>query len=94
MENQPQQHDDGEGDLLVGAEAIAAYLAFLGWEGADADKVYNIVRRQRQRGESGKPRDGPSKPSTSWPIGSDGAKLIASKRRLNKHAQKITAPAS
>jgi hypothetical protein len=27
-----------------------------------------------------------------WPIGSDGIKLVASKRRLIRHAQKITAP--
>jgi hypothetical protein len=25
-----------------------------------------------------------------WPIGSDGAKLVASKRRLSRHAEKIT----
>jgi hypothetical protein len=29
--------------------------------------------------------------SRRWPIGSDGGKLIASKRRLTRHAQKLTA---
>ena len=29
-----------------------------------------------------------------WPIGNDGGNLIASKRRLTRHAQKLTAPAS
>jgi hypothetical protein len=30
--------------------------------------------------------------SGKWPIGKYGANLIASKRRLARHAQKITAP--
>jgi hypothetical protein len=58
------------GDLLVGADAIRAYLVHLGLP-EDTDVYY--MRRARR-----------------WPIGSDGAKLIASKRRLSRYAEKIT----
>jgi hypothetical protein len=27
-----------------------------------------------------------------WPIGNDGAKLVASKKRLNRYAERISAP--
>lgn len=64
------------GDLLVGADAIRTYLIFLGMP-EDIDVYY--LRR-----------------AGHWPIGktADGksANLIASKRRLARHAQKITAP--
>jgi hypothetical protein len=76
-----QHHDDGDdrltGDLLVGAAAICAYLIVLGMpEDTDADDVYYLKR-------------------SGWPIGNtggDGGKLIASKRRLARHTQKIAAP--
>ena len=61
------------GDLLVGAEAIRAYLAHLGMP-EDVD-VYYLKRAGR------------------WPIGKtagDGGSLIASKRQLIRHAEKIT----
>ena len=70
------EHDEAEmrpGDLLVGAEAIRAYLAHLGMP-ADVDVYY--LRRARR-----------------WPIGKtagEGGSLIASKRRLTQHAEKIT----
>jgi hypothetical protein len=76
MDTNPQQNDGDErlaGDLLFGAEAIRAYLIFLGIP--DPDVCY--LRR------AGK-----------WPIGktADGksANLIASKRRLTRHVEKIT----
>jgi hypothetical protein len=66
------QHDEGDarpGDLLVGADAIRAFLMHLGME---ADPYY--LKR------------------SGWPIGNtagDGGKLIASKRRLAKHTEKL-----
>jgi hypothetical protein len=74
------QHDEGDerlaGDLLVGAEAILNYLIFLGMPAdTDVDDVYYLKRTGR------------------WPIGNtagDGGKLIASKRRLARHADKVT----
>jgi hypothetical protein len=77
----PPLDDDDEpverlaGDLLVGADAIRAFLVHLGMP-EDTD-VYYIKR------------------AGIWPIGKtggDGGNLIASKRRLTRHAQKITAP--
>jgi hypothetical protein len=81
MDDNNQQYDDGDdrlaGDLLVGADAIRAYLVFLGMpDDTDADDVYYFKR-------------------SGWPIGNtggDGGKLIASKRRLARHTQKIAAP--
>jgi hypothetical protein len=75
-----KQQDDGDerlaGDLLVGADAILNYLIFLGMPAdTDVDDVYYLKRTGR------------------WPIGNtagDGGKLIASKRRLARHAEKIT----
>jgi hypothetical protein len=66
------------GDLLVGAEAIRDYLVELGLPATTkAGDVYYLKRAQQ------------------WPIGkvSEGrsAKLIASKRRLMRHAEKLTA---
>jgi hypothetical protein len=75
------QHDEWDerlagGDLLVGAGAIRAFLVYLGMpEGVDP---YYLKRARR------------------WPIGNTGGgdgrggKLIASKRRLAHHAEKIT----
>jgi hypothetical protein len=75
MDDTNPQHDDGDdrlaGDLLVGAEAIAAYLVYLGVPNPD---VYYLKR------------------ANVWPIGNtagDRSKLIASKRRLARHADKI-----
>jgi hypothetical protein len=73
--NNPQ--DDGDdrfaGDLLVGADAIRAYLVGLGMP--QSVDVYYLKR------------------SGHWPIGNtagtDG-KIIASKRRLIRHLEKIT----
>jgi len=78
------QHDTDDpqverfaGDLLVGADAIRVFLVHLGMP-ADTD-VYYLKRAGR------------------WPIGSTngggrkgGGKLIASKRRLIRHAEEIT----
>jgi hypothetical protein len=73
-----QQEDERlAGDLLVGADAILNYLIFLGMPAdTDVDDVYYLKRTGR------------------WPIGNtagDFGKLIASKRRLARHAQKIAA---
>jgi len=63
------------GDLLVGAKAIRAFLQYLGM--SEADPYY--LRR-----------------GGHWPIGNTGrgvgggGKLIASKRRLIRHAEEIT----
>ena len=78
MDQNPQQHDQGDerlagGDLLIGADPIEGYLKILGVPNPDA---YYLRR-------AGK-----------WPIGKYGANLIASKRRLARHAEKITAPTS
>ena len=81
MDDTKQHHDDGDdrlaGDLLVGADAIRAYLIFLGMpDDTDAEDVYYLKR-------------------SGWPIGNtagDGGKLIASKKRLARHTQKIAAP--
>jgi hypothetical protein len=78
MDSNQHQHDDGDerlagGDLLVGADAIRAFLVYLGMpEGTDP---YYLKRAGR------------------WPIGNtggEGGKLTASKRRLIRHAEKIT----
>ena len=49
MDDTNQHHDDGDdrlaGDLLVGADAICAYLIFLGMpDDTDADDVYYLKR--------------------------------------------------
>jgi len=66
--------DDRAGDLLVGAEAILGFLVYLGMP-EDTD-VYYLRRAKR------------------WPIGNTGGggagKLIASKRRLIRHAEELT----
>ena len=76
---QQQEDERLAGDLLVGADAILNYLISLGILPADADvdDVYYLKRTGR------------------WPIGNtagdDGGKLIALKRRLARHVQKIAA---
>ncbi len=74
-----QQHEGEDerlaGDLVVGADAIHAYLVYLGMP-EETDPYY-------------------LKRTGNWPIGKtggDGGYLIASKRKLAKHAQKIAAP--
>ena len=71
------QHDEGNelaGDLLVGGDKIAVFLAVLGWsENPEDIDVYYLKR-------------------SGWPIGNtagNGGKLIASKRRLARHTDKI-----
>jgi hypothetical protein len=71
------QHDDTHalaGDLLLGADAIRAFLVHLGMP-EDVD-VYYLKR------------------AGDWPIGktADGRSsyLVASKKRLERHAEKIT----
>lgn len=64
--------DELDGDLLIGAKAIAAYLTYLGIPNPD---VYYLKRAGR------------------WPIGNvggDRSDLIASKRKLVSHAEKLT----
>jgi hypothetical protein len=77
MDTSTPQSDTDElaGDLLVGKDAIKAYLIHLGMP-EETDPYY-------------------LKRSGFWPIGKTsgkGGSLIASKRRLTRHAQKITAP--
>jgi hypothetical protein len=76
----PPLDDDDEsverlaGDLLVGADAIKAFLVELGMP--EQTDPYYLKRAGR------------------WPIGKtggDGGLLIASKRRLTRHVEKITA---
>ena len=74
MNANPTQHDEDArpGDLLVGADAIHAFLVHLGMP-EDTD-VYYLKRTH------------------ALPIGNltgDGGKLIASKRRLARHTDKI-----
>jgi hypothetical protein len=75
--DQNQQREEDErlvgGDLLVGADAIRAFLIYLGMP-AGTDPYY-------------------LKRAGHWPIGNTGGgggKLIASKRRLTRHAEEIT----
>jgi hypothetical protein len=77
--NRGQPSDDepterlAAGDLLVGAAAIRAFLVELGIPRKTADPYY-LKRTGR------------------WPIGNtggDGGKIIASKRRLIHHADKL-----
>jgi hypothetical protein len=74
-----QQHDDGD-------DRLAGDLLF----GADAIRDYLV--------HLGMPEDTDVyylKLAGHWPIGKtsgDGGSLVASKRRLARHAQKITAP--
>ena len=69
------EEDEGErlaGDLIVGADAIRAFLVHLGMP-EDTD-VYYLKR-------------------SGWPIGrtaDSGGKLIASKRRLTRHTERMT----
>jgi hypothetical protein len=75
MDTTPQDEGDERlaGDLLVGADAIRAFLVHLGMP--EWTDPYYLKR------------------SGHWPIGntagSDG-KIIASKRRLIRHVEKIT----
>ena len=75
MDPNQHQQDEGDvrpGDLLVGADAIRAYLVNLGMP--ETIDIYWLKR------------------SGDWPIGSTGAgggKLIASKRRLARHTEKL-----
>jgi hypothetical protein len=77
-----QQHDEADeriaGDLLVGKANIRNFLVQLGMP--EKVDVYWLKRKG------------------GWPIGKSGtaksAALIASKRRLTRYAQKITAPPS
>ena len=79
MDTNISQSDKDElaGDLLVGADAIRAYLVLLGWadEPEDVDPYY--LKR------------------AGWPIGKSspgkGGLLIASKRRIGRHTQKLAA---
>jgi len=67
-----EENEPLAGDLLVGADAIRAFLVHLGMP-EDTD-IYYLKR------------------SGHWPIGNTagtGGKLIASKRRLARHTDKI-----
>jgi hypothetical protein len=79
---QHQQQDEDEplgGDILVGAEAILAYLIFLGLlpPDATAEQVYYLKR------------------TGDFPIGNTGpggtGNLLASRRRIGRHVQKRAA---
>jgi hypothetical protein len=73
-----QHHDDGDehlaGDVLVGADKIREFLVSLGVPEKSADPYY--LKRS----------------GNGWPIGSTaagGGRLIASRRRLSRHLDKI-----
>jgi hypothetical protein len=75
--NQSDRDEFADNDLLVGKRPIHAFLVSLGMP-PETDIYY--LRRVG-----------------NWPIGSTapggkGGRLIASRRRLARHAQKITAP--
>jgi hypothetical protein len=76
MDTITNQHegDAPAGDFLVGRDAILAFLVELGMP--EETDVYYLKR------------------SGAWPIGSTsrdgGGKLIASKRRLIRHLEKLT----
>jgi hypothetical protein len=76
MDTTPHQDDEIEralGDYAMGAEDILVFLIKLGVLRPDA--TVDAVYYLRRTGR--------------WPIGSDGGKLIASKRRLSNHAAKL-----
>jgi hypothetical protein len=85
--NTTQQHEEEDdrlaGDLLVGATAIRDFLVLLGLpDEIDEETVYYMKR-------------------AGWPIGNtggktkgNGGKLIASKRRIARHTQKLATLAS
>jgi hypothetical protein len=79
MDPNQHQHDGDErlagGDLLVGADAIRAFLVYLGMP-AGVDPYYLKRTGNWPIGNTGG-RNG-------------GGKLIASKRRLIQHAEQIT----
>jgi hypothetical protein len=81
MDTMPHQHNDGD-ERLAGDLLIGAKAIrdFLVWLGLPEETSEEDVYYFRR--------------AKKWPIGSDGAKLAASKRRLARYAQKITAPAS
>jgi hypothetical protein len=71
--NEPErEYDDLAGDLLVGGDAVRAFLVHLGMP--ETVDPYYLKR-------------------SGWPIGNtsgtDG-KIVASKRRLVRHVEKIT----
>jgi hypothetical protein len=72
--NQRDEDERVAGDLLVGRDAIHAYLVYLGMP-EDVDPYY--LKR------------------SGWPIGKSaagkGGFLVASKRRLDRHTQKLAA---
>jgi hypothetical protein len=69
------QHDEADtcpGDLLVGGDAIRAFLVQLGMP--ESTDPYYLKR-------------------SGWPIGNTaagGGKLIASRRRLSRHTERMT----
>jgi len=76
MDTQQEDEPLAAEDLLVGASNIRTYLTSIGWP-SNID-VYNLKR-------------------AGWPIGSLGgekknlgSRLVASKRRLARHTDKIT----
>ena len=79
MDQNSNQHDEGDGrlaagDLLVGADAIREFLVELGMPRKSADPYY-LKRCGR------------------WPIGStsgSGGNIIASKRKLLRHVDRLT----
>jgi hypothetical protein len=79
MDTSQQQNDDGE-ERLGGDLLVGAdaIREYLTFLGMPAGTDVYYLKR-----------------SGTWPIGKtggDGGNLIASKRRLSRHAQKITAP--
>ena len=74
MDIPKSEHEDSlAGDLLVGADAVCAFLVYLGMP-EDTD-VYYLKR------------------SGYWPIGNTAGtegKIVASKRRLIRHVERIT----
>jgi hypothetical protein len=80
MDPNQHQHDGDErlagGDLLVGADAIRAFLVYLGMP-AGVDPYYLKRAGRWPIGNTGGGAGG-------------GGKLIASKRRLTRHTEEIT----
>jgi hypothetical protein len=93
--NQSEDGDVPDGDILVGAAAIEAFLARLGMEDADA---YYLRRTNWPIGStSGKPiakEPAANAPGAKCRGGGHGGKLVASKKRLANYIQRLAGGSS
>jgi hypothetical protein len=76
MDPNPQQHDEGDARVASGDLLVAADPI------EDYLKILGVPNPDAYY----------LRRARKWPIGKYGANLIASKKRLARHAEKITAP--